>query len=124
MNATTKTVKPRSKKPTIVTVLRTGAKFPLYVRKPTGRDIPCPGEAHSNAHIDHCMLCLPRWGVIAEVEPLLNAERLAEVLAQGFVVWLGDIENSVSLALPKEATSSVSSKTTAMFAAIPRKNRP
>ncbi len=26
--------------------------------------VPCPGEAHSNAHIDHCMLCAPEWGVI------------------------------------------------------------
>lgn len=21
----------------------------------------CPGEAHSNAHIDNCMLCAPLW---------------------------------------------------------------
>ena len=25
---------------------------------------PCPGEAHSNLHIDHCGLCASRWGVI------------------------------------------------------------
>jgi hypothetical protein len=24
--------------------------------------IPCPGQAHSNAHIDNCSQCAPRWG--------------------------------------------------------------
>jgi len=24
--------------------------------------IPCGGEAHSNACIDNCMVCAPRWG--------------------------------------------------------------
>jgi hypothetical protein len=24
--------------------------------------IPCTGPAHSNAHIDNCMDCAPRWG--------------------------------------------------------------
>jgi hypothetical protein len=24
--------------------------------------IKCNGEAHSNPHIDHCMICAPRWG--------------------------------------------------------------
>lgn len=24
---------------------------------------PCNGQAHSNAHIDHCSLCAPQWGV-------------------------------------------------------------
>ena len=28
--------------------------------------VPCPGEAHSNPWIDHCMLCAPRWGWIEE----------------------------------------------------------
>lgn len=28
------------------------------------RLVPCQGEAHRNAHIDHCMLCAPRWGVV------------------------------------------------------------
>ena len=23
---------------------------------------PCHGEAHSNPHIDNCMVCMPRWG--------------------------------------------------------------
>lgn len=29
---------------------------------------PCQGEAHSNAHIDHCSLCAPRWGFVGPVE--------------------------------------------------------
>jgi len=24
----------------------------------------CHGEAHSNPNIDHCSVCMPRWGVI------------------------------------------------------------
>ncbi len=27
--------------------------------------IECDGEAHSNPHIDHCMMCAPNWGRIA-----------------------------------------------------------
>jgi hypothetical protein len=27
--------------------------------------VECPGEAHSNPYIDHCMTCLPNWGRIA-----------------------------------------------------------
>lgn len=29
----------------------------------------CTGEAHSNPHIDHCMVCLPRWGVVEKLVP-------------------------------------------------------
>ncbi len=44
------------------------AGFPVeYKRKKTGRKIPCPGEAHSNPHIDHCGICLPGWGEIDEL---------------------------------------------------------
>jgi len=28
------------------------------------RMMPCPGEAHVNAHIDNCGLCAPLWGVL------------------------------------------------------------
>jgi hypothetical protein len=24
--------------------------------------VPCTGEAHSNGHIDNCMICAPFWG--------------------------------------------------------------
>lgn len=26
--------------------------------------IPCTGHAHSNAHIDNCGMCAPRWGFV------------------------------------------------------------
>ncbi len=26
--------------------------------------VPCTGEAHSNAHIDNCSVCMPRWGFV------------------------------------------------------------
>ena len=28
--------------------------------------VECNGEAHSNPHIDHCMVCLPFWGEYPE----------------------------------------------------------
>jgi len=41
--------------------------------------VPCNGEAHSNAFIDNCMCCAPRWGKVIgprvirlEDEPLKN----------------------------------------------------
>lgn len=36
----------------------------LYVRNGF-KAVVCTGEAHSNAHIDHCSLCAPAWGVRA-----------------------------------------------------------
>lgn len=39
-------------------------------RVPTGRLVPCPGEAHSNAFIDHCAVCAPRWGQVEEYAPI------------------------------------------------------
>lgn len=29
---------------------------------------PCSGAAHSNAHIDQCSVCAPRWGFVGPVE--------------------------------------------------------
>ena len=31
-----------------------------------GLEIPrrCHGEAHNNPNIDHCMSCMPRWGIV------------------------------------------------------------
>ena len=26
--------------------------------------VPCTGAAHSNPHIDNCMMCAPRWGQV------------------------------------------------------------
>lgn len=30
----------------------------------------CTGEAHSNAFIDNCMVCAPRWGFVGAKEPV------------------------------------------------------
>ena len=30
----------------------------------------CDGEAHSNAFIDNCMRCAPRWGYVGTKEPV------------------------------------------------------
>lgn len=39
-----------------------GKKFKRVLPEETGL-VPCNGEAHSNAYIDHCMICLGhRWG--------------------------------------------------------------
>lgn len=36
---------------------------------------PCNGEAHSNAHIDHCMVCLYcTWGRVLKAEPSSEVE--------------------------------------------------
>lgn len=31
---------------------------------------PCDGESHSNAHIDNCSRCAPRWGFVGPKEPV------------------------------------------------------
>jgi hypothetical protein len=31
---------------------------------------PCGGEAHSNAYIDSCSRCAPRWGFVGPKEPV------------------------------------------------------
>jgi hypothetical protein len=33
----------------------------------TWRVTHCTGEAHSNPWIDHCSVCMPRWGVVVKV---------------------------------------------------------
>jgi hypothetical protein len=36
-----------------------------HKRKPVRTiETPCTGDAHKNPHIDHCMVCMPRWGVV------------------------------------------------------------
>lgn len=47
-----------------VAVLGLLAKYQL---KPLAR---CTGEAHSNAFIDNCHACAPRWGFIGPKEPV------------------------------------------------------
>lgn len=34
--------------------------------------VPCTGEAHSNAFIDNCMCCAPRWGKVVNHDKVLR----------------------------------------------------
>lgn len=80
--------KPRKPKQKTVTT-DDGRVFPLYERKLTGKDIPCFGDAHKPEvanNIDNCMVCMPRWGVVAEREPELTADQVEAELAKGFAV--------------------------------------
>lgn len=49
------------------------AKKLIATRKPTGRMVPCSGDAHKpeiGGMIDNCMICAPRWGEVEEMAPL------------------------------------------------------
>lgn len=51
-----------------------------YRPAPTGRMVPCDGDAHSNAFIDHCMVCLPwGWGKVPEYKPFDLDEARAQL---------------------------------------------
>ena len=45
-------------------------QFDLLEHYLHGQDISvvkeCTGEAHNNPHIDNCMICMPRWGIILD----------------------------------------------------------
>ena len=60
-----------------------GRVFPLAPRVEAGL-VPCTGEAHSNAFIDNCMICAPRWGEMMSYEPLTPA-----ACQEGFAVPFG-----------------------------------
>lgn len=47
-----------------------GQEIEVYKRGKTGNLIPCDGEAHSNARIDDCSVCAPRWGKVEEDAPV------------------------------------------------------
>lgn len=49
-----------------------GQHYCVSCAKAKGLLVPCPGEAHQNAFIDHCGVCGPRWGL---VEPFVVATR-------------------------------------------------
>jgi hypothetical protein len=75
-------------------------KLKLYERKKTGKLVPCPGEAHSNPHIDNCMLCMPRWGEIEERAPIDFGE--ARLLGQAVPFsGMSHQEHDVAQALTK-----------------------
>ncbi len=42
----------------------------LFERFNVGKLEECGGEAHSNAHIDNCSRCAPRWGWVGKKEPV------------------------------------------------------
>lgn len=74
---------------------------PVYVRKPTGRMLPCPGEAHDPrvaGHIDQCGICMPRWGEVEEKMPV----DIAEARAGGFDVPLASLTDEQRAALKAE----------------------
>lgn len=51
--------------------------------KPGYMLVPCTGEAHSNPHIDNCMVCAPRWGQMEVRNPRYRTRHdfVAEILA-------------------------------------------
>ena len=49
-----------------------GRVFTLAPRVEAGL-VPCPGEAHSNAFIDNCMVCAPNWGQVMSYASLTPA---------------------------------------------------
>lgn len=64
-----------------------GREIQMYEREKTGNLIDCPGEAHSNAFIDHCGICAPRWGKVEEEAPL----DLEDARSSGRALWTGDL---------------------------------
>ena len=83
---------PSKRKPKLVTVIvkfarnsaLVGRVFTLAPRVEVGL-VPCTGEAHSNAFIDNCMVCAPRWGEMMSYEPMTPA-----ACQEGFAVPYGD----------------------------------
>ena len=68
-------------KPRTATIRGTSTVVTLAPRTETGW-VPCTGEAHSNAFIDHCMVCLGgRWGEVMSYAPLTP-----EACKEGFAV--------------------------------------
>src|SRR5690348_1973870 len=63
----------------VVRDAKTGEILREYEPRATGRMIACEGAAHSNPHIDHCMLCLGHaWGKVPELAPVdLEAAKAA-----------------------------------------------
>ena len=77
-----------------VTILETDSGLKArkeFSREKTGKTVPCPGEDHSNAFIDHCGVCMPRWGVLEEYEEPIRLERALSVLNQDLAVRVNDL---------------------------------
>ena len=70
----------------------------IYERQPTGRMLPCTGDAHSNPHIDNCMICAPRWGEVPEYAPTdFDAAK-----REGLVVRAVDVPDDMVMSIPTE----------------------
>jgi hypothetical protein len=65
----------------------------IYERQPTGRMLPCPGDAHSNPYIDNCMICAPRWGEIPERAPV----DFDVAKRDGLVVCAADVPDDMNI---------------------------
>jgi hypothetical protein len=59
--------------------------------KDSGILIPCTGEAHSNGFIDHCAVCMPRWGWVEKIPMQIRAEVLKDQPGTHFPVMLGAV---------------------------------
>lgn len=59
--------------------------------KDLGILIPCTGEAHSNGFIDHCAVCMPRWGWVEKIPMQIRAEVLKEQPGTAIPVMLGAV---------------------------------
>jgi hypothetical protein len=55
--------------------LRGGKFCAKHAKVVTTELVPCTGEAHSNPHIDHCMLCAPRWGTREVLKSIEGSHR-------------------------------------------------
>ena len=105
--------KPQKIKPRTVTVRETGKTMTLAPRVETGL-VPCTGEAHSNAFIDNCMICAPRWGQVMSYAPLTPA-----ACQEGFAVAFNDGDQEAFKAAEKAGTVklvSVETKSSSFFA--------
>lgn len=72
----------------------TDVEFTVYFRKKTGRLVRCTASAH-DGWVDNCPSCAPRWGFKEEIEPLLDAARVRELLAQGYTICSWDLADGV-----------------------------
>lgn len=53
-------------------------KHPLRVKGSRVVEVvKCHGSAHDNPHIDHCLLCAPRWGWLVSRRPSHHLEGCA-----------------------------------------------
>lgn len=84
-----------------IVVTDEGKKFKLVAAKEAGL-VPCIGEAHSNAYIDNCLLCAPKWGQMMSYEKVPLAE-----CKPGFAVSYNDSELDAFYAAEKEGKVSM-----------------